>query len=506
MLEILSDPRQTGLIAVCTPEEMPVARPSSSKCVSVEETTCGCLRSWSTTCCPSSSAAVKRRFSRSSAPRRPRMSSSERAGGVRRPPCSRRRGSPSPCDGPGRPTLQRLQAGLPGACRCSCSRTCSSAFQGCAPRARWRHRWVRSSGCGASTSRPGPNCGPQIPDRSGHAARRQGHRHRLRSGWGGQDHRQPPLAATARSSRAAACSSLTVDPARRLADALGIEGIGNDRGPHPRRGFRRGRVPPRGELWAAMLDTKQSWDDLIRRHAPDPQTREQILANPLYQNISGRFVQSPRLHRHGTALRDPLGGEVRPHRGGHAAHSQRARFPRRPAAYGGLLFSRLLRWLIVPYRSRLVNMASRPFYQVADRILGTQFLADISEFFILFQSMYAGFVERADAVTRLLSDRRTTSWSFRRSRRHRYGKRSSSLAQLTARKLHLGAVVLNKVLPEYLRDAKTDKLAESIADRRRRAGRRPHARPRRWRPGYSVRWPRASSTSASWPARGGAAG
>ena len=58
--------------------------------------------------------------------------------------------------------------------------------------------------------------------------------------------------------------------------------------------------------------------------------------------------------------------------------------------------SRLLRWLIVPYRSRLVNVATKPFYQVADRILGTQFLADISEFFILFQSMYDGFVERAD--------------------------------------------------------------------------------------------------------------
>ena len=41
-----------------------------------------------------------------------------------------------------------------------------------------------------------------------------------------------------------------------------------------------------------MLDTKESWDALIRRHAPDAQTRDEILANPLYQNISGRFVQS----------------------------------------------------------------------------------------------------------------------------------------------------------------------------------------------------------------------
>ena len=53
-------------------------------------------------------------------------------------------------------------------------------------------------------------------------------------------------------------------------------------------------------------------------------------------------------------------------------------------------------------------MASRPFYQVADRVLGSQFLEDIAEFFILFQTMYPGFVERARAVERLLLDRRTT--------------------------------------------------------------------------------------------------
>ena len=41
-----------------------------------------------------------------------------------------------------------------------------------------------------------------------------------------------------------------------------------------------------------MLDTKQSWDDLVRRHAPDGETAGRILANPLYQNISGKFVQS----------------------------------------------------------------------------------------------------------------------------------------------------------------------------------------------------------------------
>ena len=127
--------------------------------------------------------------------------------------------------------------------------------------------------------------------------------------------------------------------------------------------------------------------------------------------------------------------------------------------------SRLLRWLIVPYRSRVVNFASRPFYQVADRILGTQFLADISEFFILFQSMYPGFVERAEAVTRLLSDRRTTFMVVSTLEATPVREAEFFSTELTERKLHLGAIVLNKVLPEYLRDPKTDKLAQSMEKR-----------------------------------------
>ena len=51
-------------------------------------------------------------------------------------------------------------------------------------------------------------------------------------------------------------------------------------------------MTPHGELWAAMLDTKQSWDSLVRRHAPTRSPRARILENPLYQNITGRFVQS----------------------------------------------------------------------------------------------------------------------------------------------------------------------------------------------------------------------
>ena len=136
-----------------------------------------------------------------------------------------------------------------------------------------------------------------------------------------------------------------------------------------------------------------------------------------------------------------------------------------PQRMADFFSSRLLRWLIVPYRSRLVNFASKPFYQVADRILGTQFLADISEFFILFQSMYDGFVERAEAVTRLLSDRRTTFMVVSTLEATPAREAEFFARELVRRDLHLGAIVLNKVLPAYFRDPAAGKVAQTLGHR-----------------------------------------
>jgi anion-transporting ArsA/GET3 family ATPase len=259
---------------------------------------------------------------------------------------------------------------------------------------------------------------------------------------------------------------LTVDPAKRLADALGLGGgIGNTEVRIGDEVFAQAGVKPRGELWAAMLDTKQSWDDLIALHAPDETTRQQILKNPLYQNISGRFVQShdyiamERLYEiHSAGKYDLIVVDTPPTRNA-------LDFLDAPQRMADFFSSRLLRWLIVPYRSKLVNVATKPFYQIADRILGTQFLADISEFFILFQSMYDGFVQRAEAVTRLLSDRRTTFLVVSTLEATPVREAEFFSSELQKRKLHLGAVVLNKALPDYLRDPKAAKLAQSMSER-----------------------------------------
>ncbi len=254
---------------------------------------------------------------------------------------------------------------------------------------------------------------------------------------------------------------VTVDPARRLANALGLEAFGNVERRVPPEAFTAAGVEPQGELWAAMLDTKQSWDDLVRRHAPDARTRDAILANPLYTNLTARFTHShdyiamERLYEiHTSGRYDLVVVDTPPTRNA-------LDFLDAPARMADFFGSRLLRWLTVPYRSRVFTMASKPFYQMADRILGTQFLKDIAEFFMLFQTMEKGFVERARAVTRVLADRRTTFVVVTTLEAAPADEAEFFIAALGQRKLHLGALVLNKVLPASF----TDRAATEAARR-----------------------------------------
>jgi anion-transporting ArsA/GET3 family ATPase len=107
-------------------------------------------------------------------------------------------------------------------------------------------------------------------------------------------------------------------------------------------------------------------------------------------------------------------------------------------------------------------MASRPFYQAADRILGSQFLEDIAEFFLLFQSMYPGFVQRAGAVKRLLHDRRTTFVVVTTLEAAPVREAEFFLDALAQQGFHAGALVLNKVLPAYLLEPEAARVAEHL--------------------------------------------
>lgn len=251
---------------------------------------------------------------------------------------------------------------------------------------------------------------------------------------------------------------LTIDPARRLATALGLEALGNLAHRVPPEALKAAGIDARGELWAAMLDTKQSWDDLVLRHAKDEETAYRILENRLYHNLTARFVQShdyiamERLFEiHSSGQYDLIVIDTPPTRNA-------IDFLEAPARMADFFGGRLLKWLTLPYRvggkrgTRVLNVASRPFYQMADRILGSKFLQDIAEFFLNFQSMYEGFVARAKAVERLLHDRRTTFAVVTTLEAAPLHEAERFCSALVERDFQLGALVLNKTLPDSLLD------------------------------------------------------
>jgi anion-transporting ArsA/GET3 family ATPase len=258
---------------------------------------------------------------------------------------------------------------------------------------------------------------------------------------------------------------LTVDPARRLATALGIEAFGNAPHPIPNEALEAAGLDPRGELHVAMLDTKAGWDELIRRHAPDAATRRAVLANPLYENITSRFVHShdylamEQLHDlHATGEYDLVIVDTPPSRNALTILDA----PSRMADFFG---SRLLRWLTVPYRSRLFTFASKPFYQVADRILGSRFLQDVADFFVLFQRMEAGFVKRAHEVEALLVDPRTAFVVVSTLEAAPAHEARFLAESLQDRGMAVGAIVANRVLPTRLASAPATEAAHDLAER-----------------------------------------
>jgi anion-transporting ArsA/GET3 family ATPase len=256
---------------------------------------------------------------------------------------------------------------------------------------------------------------------------------------------------------------LTVDPARRLADALGLSGIGNEVSEVPASFFKGAGVTAKGTLSVAMLDASASWDHLIRSTARSPAEAEEIIANPLYRNITTRFSRG---HEYIAMERifelvetgdyDLLVLDTPP--------SQSAvDLLDAPERMADFFSSRLLGWLTAPLRSRLLNFATRPFTALADRVLGTQFLTDTSRFFLLLQGMYDGFVARSNKVSALFQSPSTVFLVVTTPEAIPMQEATRFLDELVARHLHLAEVIANRVLPASLVDASTRRLAERLS-------------------------------------------
>jgi len=189
---------------------------------------------------------------------------------------------------------------------------------------------------------------------------------------------------------------VTIDPARRLADALGLEGLTNE--PSKIEGDWS------GELWALMLDTKATFDGLVRRYSQDPEQAERILTNTFYKNISGslsgtqEYMATEKLYE--LAVEgdyDLVVVDTPPTRNA-------LDFLEAPKRLSHFLDHRLYRVLMLPTRGivKAVNVAAQTLVRSLAKVVGADVISDAIAFFGAFEGMEQGFKERAERVDELL--------------------------------------------------------------------------------------------------------
>jgi anion-transporting ArsA/GET3 family ATPase len=248
---------------------------------------------------------------------------------------------------------------------------------------------------------------------------------------------------------------LTVDPARRLATALGIKGIGAEPVRIPKARLRRAGISINGDLEAAMLDMKQAWDRMIERYSPDRATARRILRNPLYQRITDSFVGSHEYaaieslyELHDAGEYDCIVIDTPPSRS--ALDFLEA--PARLTDYVGARLLSLLSGSPSRFGFRAMNFAAAPFLRLADRLLGAEVLEEVSDFVQQLQLLYGGVQERARSVNKLLRSSQTGFVVVTTLEHAPFAEAEFFCAKLREFRMPLRAVVANRVLPEVFRD------------------------------------------------------
>jgi anion-transporting ArsA/GET3 family ATPase len=204
---------------------------------------------------------------------------------------------------------------------------------------------------------------------------------------------------------------LTIDPAKRLADSLGLPELGNvERQVDPALFAEAGFDPGGGELWAMMLDSKQTFDEVVRKHAPDEETRDRILSNRIYEQLSAALAGSQEymameklFEIHAEDRYDLLVLDTPPSR-------DALDFLDAPKRLTQFIEGRALQVFMRPagLGMKIFGRGTSMMFSVLRRITGVDLLEDLAEFFQAFSGMVEGFRERARRVNELLGDPRTS--------------------------------------------------------------------------------------------------
>ena len=241
---------------------------------------------------------------------------------------------------------------------------------------------------------------------------------------------------------------VTIDPARRLADALGLEdGLAAE----PQRIELEAARRSGGELWAMMLDTEATFDGLVRRHAGDPGQVDRILNNPLYRNMAGamsgtqEYMAAETLHAlHGDERFDLVIVDTPPSRNA-------LDFLEAPGVLARFLDHRAFKLLMLPTRSglKVLGSTAQPILKAIGRVVGSDVLADAVAFFQAFAGMETGFRDRADEVVALIRAPETSFVVVASPRHDTIGEAVWFAEQLVDQGVGVSAAIVNRTQPAF---------------------------------------------------------
>ncbi len=245
---------------------------------------------------------------------------------------------------------------------------------------------------------------------------------------------------------------VTIDPAKRLANALGLDALSDTAREIDRPIWdSAGDSDPDGRFSALMLDTKSTFDSLVTRYSADSEQTRRILANRFYRNISGalsgtqEYMAMEKLHElHEDGGYDLIVVDTPPTR--HALD-----FLDAPRRITRLLDNRVFRLLMMPTRAylRVASMAVQTFLRTVSRVVGSEVIDDVVAFFRAFEGMEEGFRERAAAVLELLGDPATRFVLVTSPSRDAVEEARFFARRLGETDLAVHALIVNRIHPRF---------------------------------------------------------
>ena len=263
---------------------------------------------------------------------------------------------------------------------------------------------------------------------------------------------------------------MTIDPARRLANALGLAEFGN-----VEREIAADLVTPlgielRAPLWAMMPDVKRTFDELIVRVAPDRERREKIFQNRFYQQFSTALVGSleyasvEKLYEVYTSGRYDLVVLDTP-------PSQNATdFLEAPGKILDFLEQETLQWLLKPYAVagklsfKLLDLGNSFVLRTLGKMAGGDTITELAEFILGFQGMYEGFRERSRDVRALLSSEELAFVLVTSTQPNQVAAVQTLREGLHREGMHVRSVVVNRVRRDPFADVRRSALFERIGE------------------------------------------